>query len=134
MNKTLKSGLNGFKYFAVGIMLFSLTMATIFIVYALIEIPKGKKVIEGHGGGGGGGHGGGGHGGGYGGGRGGIGFGGHGFGGLGYGGRSYFGGGYGGGYGGSYGGGYPLYIYNDYEYPYYTYYRQQPVTLYQISI
>ena len=128
MNKTLKSGLNGFKYFAVGIMLFSLTMATIFIVYALIEIPKGKKVIEGHGGGGGGGHGGG---------RGGIGFGGHGFGGhgfggLGYGGRSYYG-----GYGGSYGGGYPLYIYNDYEYPYYpyyTYYRQQPVTLYQISI
>ena len=139
MNKTLKSGLNGFKYFAVGIMLFSLTMATIFIVYALIEIPKGKKVIEGHGGGGGGGHGGGGHGGGYGGGRGGIGFGGHGFGGHGFGGRGL---GYGGhSYYGSYGGGYPLYIYNDYEYPYYPYYnyyqpyyRQQPVRLYQISI
>lgn len=135
MNKQLKSGLNGFKYFAVGIMLFSLTMATIFIVYALIEIPKDKKVIEGHGGGGGGGHGGGGHGGG---GHGGFGgFGGHG--GFGRGGFGSRGLGYYGGYGGGYG--YPLYIYNDYEYPYYPYYnyyqpyyRQQPVSLYQISI
>jgi hypothetical protein len=39
---------------------------------------------------------------------------------------------FGGNGGDSYYGGYPLYIYNDYEYPYYTYYRQQPVSLYQI--
>jgi hypothetical protein len=118
MNKTLKSGVNGIKYLIVGIMLFSLTMATIFIVYALIEIPKSNKVIEGHSGGGG--HGGGGHGGG-----------GHG---GGFGRRGYYGG-YGGGYGVN-----PLYIYNDYEYPYYPYYdyyepyyMQQPI-VYQISI
>jgi hypothetical protein len=46
MNKTLKSGLNGFKYLIVGIMLFSLTMATIFIVYALIETSNGKKMTD----------------------------------------------------------------------------------------
>jgi len=128
MNKTLKSGVNGIKYLIVGIMLFSLTMATIFIVYALIEIPKSNKVIEGHSGGGG--HGGGGHGGG---GHGGGGHGGGGHGG-GFGRRGYYGG-YGGGYGVN-----PLYIYNDYEYPYYPYYdyyepyyMQQPI-VYQISI
>ena len=46
MNKTLKSGVNGIKYLIVGIMLFSLTMAAIFIVYALIETPKGKKMTD----------------------------------------------------------------------------------------
>jgi len=46
MNKTLKSGVNDIKYLIVGIMLFSLTMATIFILYALIKTPKGNKVIQ----------------------------------------------------------------------------------------
>lgn len=73
----------------------------------LVKFALSKKVVEGHGGGGG-------HGGGHG-------FGGHGLGGYGLGGGRVIGGGRGATYYGGYGGN-PIYIYDDYDYNYDNYY------------